>query len=253
MQRTATMFGALVLAMSAGALADDRNDRFTDDFPIEDCRFSSTGGNAFFILRPGRQLVYDNDACVAAGECEDFERLQITVLNRTRDVVLVDDGVRRTITTRVVEEREWENGRLHEVSRNFFAACGNGPMRDVYYFGEDVDEYEYVGGKVIVTHPGQWLAGRNGAEPGLIMPGGAFLLGARYYQEVAPGVALDRARHVAIDFEFRTGAGKFDDCVKVLETTPLEPDSESSKIYCPRVGLVQDDELVLQMILDPGA
>jgi hypothetical protein len=29
--------------------------------------------------------------------------------------------------------------------------------------------------------------------------------------------------------------------VEVTETTPLEPDSESVKIYCPEVGLVVDD------------
>ena len=43
----------------------------------------------------------------------------------------------------------------------------------------------------------------------------------------------------------RTAVGTFEDCVKVLETTPLEPGAESEKIYCPGVGLVQDDELKL--------
>jgi hypothetical protein len=125
-------------------------------------------------------------------------------------------------------------------------------MRDVYYFGEDVDVYEYDDGRVKVTHPGQWLAGKRGAEPGLIMPGGAFLLGARYYQEIAPRVALDRAIHTATDLEVETEAGEYDDCVEVRETTPLEPAAESVKVYCPGVGLVMDDELVLRMIIDPG-
>jgi hypothetical protein len=252
MSMRATMVGVIMLAASAGAAAADRKAEFTDEFPLEDCLFSSTGGNPYFILRPGRQLVYDNEACVADGGCDEFVRLQITVLDRTRDVVLVDDGVRRTIRTRVVEEREWENGALVEVSRNFFAACGTGPMRDVYYFGEDVDVYEYVDGAVQVTHPGQWLAGRNGAEPGIIIPGGAFLLGARYYQEIAPGVALDRAEHTALDLEVATEAGEFDDCVEVVETTPLEP-GDSVKVYCPNVGLVVDGDVVLRMIVDPGA
>lgn len=252
MSSRAIIVGALLLAASAGAAAKDRNTGFTDEFPVDDCRYSSTGGNPYFILRPGRQLIYDNEACVAAGECDEIERLQITVLNQTRDVVLADDGVQRTVRTRVVEEREWADGRLVERSRNFFAACGSGPMRDVYYFGEDVNVYEYVDGEVLVTHPGQWLAGRKGAEPGIIMPGGAFLLGARYYQEIAPGVALDRARHAAGDLEVETEAGKFDDCVEVVETSPLEPASESVKVYCPDVGLVVDGDLVLRMIVNPG-
>ena len=38
-------------------------------------------------------------------------------------------------------------------------------------------------------------------------------------------------------------AGNFDDCIEVTETTPLEPGSESTKVYCPGVGLVLDNEL----------
>jgi hypothetical protein len=249
-ERTLTL-GLLLLAMHSGAIAAPR-DGFTAEFPIEDCSFVTEGGNPYFILRPGRQLVYDNDDCVAAGDCDESERLQITVLNRTRDVVLWDDGVRRTIKTRVIEEREWQDGRLIEVSRNFYAACGAGRMRDVYYFGEEVDVYEYENGTVTVTHPGQWLAGRQGAEPGLIMPGGAFLLGARYYQEIAPGVALDRALHVALELDLASEAGRFDDCVKVVETTPLEPGAESVKHYCPGVGLFGDGDLVLKSVVNPG-
>jgi hypothetical protein len=49
----------------------------------------------------------------------------------------------------------------------------------------------------------------------------------------------------------QTSAGRFDDCVEVKETTPLEPGSESTKIYCPGVGLVADNELILNMVIDP--
>jgi hypothetical protein len=34
--------------------------------------------------------------------------------------------------------------------------------------------------------------------------------------------------------------------VRVVETTPLEPDAESEKVYCPEVGLVIDD--VVEMV-----
>lgn len=229
-------------------------DPFTREFPDDECQFRTTGGNTYFPLRPGLQRFYDNDECVASGECEEQEKLQITVTHRTRNITLRDDGVTRVIPTRIVEEREWENGRLIEVSRNFFAACGSGAMRDVYYFGEEVDVFEHLpNGTVKVTHPGQWRAGVKGAEPGLIMPGGAFLLGARYYQEIAPGVALDRAQHAALELDVENEVGQFDDCVKVIETTPLEPGSESKKVYCPRVGLVVDSDLVLKMVIDPGS
>jgi hypothetical protein len=240
-------------SLCSASIGAENELEFTDDFPDDECRFRPYGGSLYFPLRPGLQLFYDNNECFASGECDEQERLQITVTPHTKKVVLRDDGRTRVIFTRIVEEKEWKNEQLIEVSRNYYAACGAGRMRDVYYFGEDVDVFTYLpNGEVEVTHPGQWLAGRRGAEPGIIMPGGAFLLGARYYQEIAPGVALDRAEHVAIELDVQTAAGRFDDCVEVTETTPLEPDDESTKVYCPGVGLVADNELILNMVIDPG-
>ena len=169
------------LAYTAVAAAEPE---FTDEFPLEDCEFVTSGGNPFFKLKPGRQLYLSNQQCVATGECDELEELWITVLNETKTVVLKDDGRQRRITTRVVEERETADGELVEISRNFFATCR--PFNDVYYFGEEVDIYE--DGK-IVSHEGAWLAGKNRAEPGIIMPDSGFLLGSRYFQELAPGVA----------------------------------------------------------------
>jgi hypothetical protein len=153
---------------------------------------------------------------------------------------------KRVIATRVVEERETADGELVEISRNFFASCL--PNRDVFYFGEDVDIYE---DGEIVSHEGAWRAGRNGAEPGIIMPESAFILGQRYFQELAPGVALDRAEHIANDLEIDVPAGSFEDCVHVVETSPLEAGAESNKTYCPRVGMVRDGELELVAVFEP--
>jgi len=52
---------------------------------------------------------------------------------------------------------------------------------------------------------------------------------------------MDRAEHVEMGLEVTTDAGTFAGCVKILETTPLEPSAESEKIYCPEVGLVEDE------------
>ena len=98
-------------------------------------------------------------------------RLVIPVLNQAETV----DGV----TTRVVEERELEDGELVEISRNFFAICNRD--NSVFYFGEDVDFYE---NGVIVSHDGAGRAGVNGARAGILMPG-TLLLGARHFQGVA--------------------------------------------------------------------
>jgi hypothetical protein len=207
---------------------------FTSKFYLQDCQFQSTGSNPYFILQPGYQLVLEEEV---DGE---IERVQITVLDDTEPITVPGLG---TVTTRVVEEVESVGGNLVEVSRNFFAICGG--RNDAVYFGEDVDIYNPDGS---ITHEGEWRAGQPDgsglAEPGIIMPG-TFLLGSRYFQELADGIALDRADHVAMDFEVTTDAGTFSDCVQIIETSPLEPKSSSTKVYCRGIGLVNDDGVEL--------
>ena len=220
------VFGGLLLGLPRGVAAQDE---FTSSFRLQDCEFEARGANPHFLLEPERQLVYEG---------ED-EELFITVLEETERIRLPIGGRQRTVRTAVVEEREFHDGGLAEISRNFFALCDE--TSDLYYFGEEVDIYE---DGEIVSHEGAWRAGENGARPGILMPG-TFLLGSRYFQEVAPGVALDRAEHTAEGLEIETEAGSFHDCVEVTETTPLDPGSESVKIYCPGVGLVVDGDLTL--------
>lgn len=212
-------------ANSAVRVHAARDKEYTDEFRLQDCEFSSTGANPYFILRPGAQHVYEGT------EAGKRKRLTITVTNQTRQVAGVE--------TRVVEEREAENGQVIEVSRNYFAICK--PTNSVVYYGEEVDIYE--NGQV-VSHDGSWQAGSDSARPGLMMPG-TVLLGARYYQEVAPGVALDRAEIVSMDETVRTPAGTFRPALRILETTPLEPNARGYKYYAAGVGLVRDGVLKL--------
>jgi hypothetical protein len=154
----------------------------------------------------------------------------VTVLDETKVV----DGVE----TRVVEERESVNGQPIEISRNYFAISKR--TTDVFYFGEEVDMYKQ--GKV-VGHEGSWVSGVAGAHFGLAIPGTP-LLGARYYQEIAPKVAMDRAEIVSISEKLHTPAGEFVNCVKTEETSGVERAREM-KLYAPGVGLILDGELKL--------
>ena len=225
----------LVLALALASLPAFAA-QFTTDFDVERCTFAPDGRqNPYFSLHPGDQITLEGE-----DDGEEIE-VEITVTNDTRAITFqTPEGRTMTIQARVVVEREHVDGELVEVSRNWYSRCRQ--TNDVFYFGEAVDIYE--DGKV-VSHDGAWEAGKDGAQPGIIIPA-RFLLGSRYYQEVAPeGEALDRAHHVAMNLSFR-GAGKtFRDCVKVVETSPLEPGHESIKVYCPGVGLVKDNEAVL--------
>ena len=224
--------GGLAVALGLGMLDGPQ---YTRDFGLERCPHfvPNSGGNPYISLTPGHfvRLEGEHDG--------EFVELEITVFDETKRIDFRVGGERKVALTRVVEEREWADGELVEVSRNYFACCpGSG---DVFYFGEDVDIYE--DGKII-GHDGAWRAGEGGARPGLLMPQ-FFLMGSRYYQELAPNIALDRGEHVGAELVVKTPAGAFEDCVAVLETTPLEPDSESIKVYAPGVGLIRDDFLEL--------
>jgi hypothetical protein len=221
--RTVGLAAASVGLATAWTIAatGQTSDSWTQEFGWEKAELASRGTNPYFILEPGYAHVLEDGKV----------RLVVTVLPDTRNV----DG----IETRVVEERETKDGQLVEVSRNFFAISTR--TNSVFYFGEEVDEYE--GGR-ITGHPGAWLAGQNGARAGLMMPGVA-LLRARYYQEIAPRVAMDRAEIVSLTDTLKTPAGTFTSVLRIVETTPLEPGVSESKYYARGVGLIRDGSLTL--------
>lgn len=224
------VFLSLLLAALAGAglatsVQAPSKSGWADTFAVDKKDFVSAGSNTYFRLEPGYRLKFEGR--------EGLSRvtLLITVLEETKLV----DGVE----TRIVEERESKGGKLVEVSRNYFAF--NTADRGVYYFGEEVDIYR--DGKII-AHEGAWESGKAGARFGLMIPGQA-VLGARYYQEFAPGVAMDRAEIAALHETLKTPAGEFKDCLKVAETTPLEKGAKEYKLYAPGIGLIKDASLLL--------
>jgi hypothetical protein len=191
-----------------------------ETFSVNKADLAPTGTNPYLPIQPGRmlKLAHGND------------RLTVSILRDTKTV----DGV----TAGVMEEREEKDGQLIEISRNFFATDRN--TGDVYYFGEDVDNYR--DGKII-SHDSAWLAGVKGARFGLMVPGKP-KVGDRFYQEIAPRVALDRVEVVSVDETVKTPAGTFLHCLHLRETTPLETDV-SHKYYAPGVGMIKDDEFEL--------
>ena len=158
---------------------------------------------------------------------EDGEliHLEITVLNETEDVA--------GITTRVMEEAEWVDGELEEISRNFFAQEDGGT---VCYFGEDVEIYE---DGVVVSNEGEWRAGVGGNLPGIIIPGNP-QIGNVYANEFAPGVAEDQAEVIDFGEEIVVPAGTFDDTITIEECNPLEDAEKDTKVFVRDLGIAID-------------
>lgn len=211
----------MIFGLFGTGCLDAQDDSFRSDFNLSERTLVSTGRNEYFILEPGYQLILE----------DRFTKLTITVLDETKKV--------NGIITRVVEEKEWIRGNIYEVSRNFFAI--DKETNDVFYFGEEVDFYR--DGKV-TDHYGAWLAGEDGAMAGLIMPG-EISLGMKYYQELAPNVAMDRAEIISINDNLDTPAGTFSKCLTTKEGTALNFREVEFKTYAPVIGLIQDQSLLL--------
>jgi hypothetical protein len=194
---------------------------------VDKGKLANVGRSPFFVLVPGFQIHL----------AEDDEKVVITVTDETEVV----DGVE----TRVVEERETKGDEVVEISRNFFAI--DKATGDVYYFGEDVDDYK--DGEV-AGHGGAWRSGVDGAKFGLIMPGKP-RVGDKYYQEIAPKKAMDRAEVVELNAELATPFKKFTRVLRTRETTPLNPREVSEKWYAAGIGMIGDEGLRLVKVMDP--
>jgi len=256
-----------IVLMASTAVAGAKNLKdveITDQFPLQRCIdtvglvTSCVGAdcNQYLPLIVGRAWELDNSGC---DDCDEAEAVTVTILN---DTEMVGGQL-----TRVLEELESEEGEISERSFNFVNQCPN--TQDVYYWGEDVcvssDSDSALDEPPFADHVdceaigmafggGAWRAGLDGARPGILFPGGAFLLGARYFQELA-----DNARDWATNAESGLTVddpanGDFEDCVLVLDRNLLEdPKSKEAgdeKIYCPGIGIVRDEELELASCTD---
>ncbi len=216
---------ATVLVPSLTFAQEAKDDGWTDSFPIDSYTMVSKGQNRYWSIKPGRYVVLGDIGPSGS------EFVVISVLDETE---MVDN-----IETRVIEEREYKNGKLAEVSRNFFAMAKE--TKDIFYFGEDVDDYENGN---IIGHSGEWRAGVDGARAGLYMPSDP-VVGMRYYMEFHPGGAMDRAEIFETNATVETPAGTFKQTLIITESSPLEPGDESYKRYAPGVGMIFDDGLEL--------
>lgn len=183
--------------------------------------FTTVSTNPYFPMEVGDQWSYE-------GEEDGVPvSLLITVLGETRLV----DGV----TTRVIEEREWEDEELLEVSWNYYVQAGDGT---ICYFGEDVDIYE----EDEVIHEGAWCADEPQNAPGIFMPADP-KPGMKYPMELAPGIAEDEGTIVGIG-PVTVPFDAFTETIRVREFNPLDG-GKGYKVFAAGTGLIVDGPLEL--------
>jgi hypothetical protein len=188
--------------------------------------------NPFFPLPVGQQVVLEGE------EGGQHLLVRITALDEIETVV----GVR----TRVIEEYESKDGRVVEVSRNFFAQAQDGT---VCYFGENVDIYDGAGN--VTSHSGSWRAGVDTNRPGIFMLP-SLEVGLAFQQEIAPGIAEDQSQVIAVGERTEVPAGIFEDTATLRDGSPLDGGT-GDKIYARGIGLIVDGSARLTRYSSPSA
>lgn len=179
--------------------------------------FSTEITNKYLSLPVGTTFVYESQTD------EGLERVEIEITGETKNVMGVE--------TLVYRDKVWVDNVIHEDTRDYMAQHRNG---DVWYFGEDVDNYSK--GKLI-HHGGSWHAGENGALPGIVVKANP-KVGDSYQQEYYPGEAEDMVDVLSLDETVTVPYGTFTNCLKTFDWSPLDPSSLENKYYCPEARTV---------------
>jgi len=179
--------------------------------------------NVWFPLKPGKQLVYDGETKGEDGLIR--HRVVFTVTDLTKVV----DGVRSA----VVWDRDYNDGKLVETELAFFAQDNDG---NVWHFGQYPEEYEE--GKFVAAPA--WIAGQEGARPGISMRAEPRVGTSDYSQGLGPKVNwTDRARVSKTGQKTCVPAGCYQDVLVTDENTRDEPDAHQLKYYARGVGNVR--------------
>jgi hypothetical protein len=188
---------------------------------IDQANFTTTIDNPYSPLVPGTTFTY----LTPDGAIKDV----FAVTHDTR----VIDGV----TCVQVHDSVYTDGVLTEDTLDFFAQDREG---NVWYFGENTAEFE---NGLFATIAGSFLSGINNDKPGIIMKAHP-APGDFYRQEFSLGNAEDYAETLNLTSRVLVPYGRFNNCLKSQETTPLEPDALEDKYYASGVGNILTVDLV---------
>ena len=136
------------------------------------------------------------------------------------------------VETVIIEDRDFIDGKLREVTLDYFAQGDDGV---VYYFGEDVDVYNKKG--KIIGHEGAWLFGVNTNQLGKIVPANP-KVGDRFQAENVPGITREDDEVVSISETVTVPTGTFTSVLKIKET--LSDGEIEFKYYAPGVGVIKE-------------
>ena len=176
--------------------------------------------NPWFPLNPGSRWHYRG--VDSGGRFTDNMR----VTHRTKKI----EGVRVTVVHDVVRK----HGKPREVTNDFYAQDHH---RNIWYFGENTRELDRHGH--VTSREGSFRAGRNGARPGVLIPGHP-KVGQKARQEFYKGHAEDHFRVLDVNARVSTPYVSSNHAVRTREWSPLEPRVRDNKWYVHGVGDVKE-------------
>jgi len=189
---------------------------------LDPAHFVTVIDNPYFPLPVGRQLVYTG--------VKDGQTQTDTVIVTDQQKVILD------ISATVVSDIATHDGTVLERTFDFYAQDDQG---NVWYLGEDTTHF-LPNGKADTS--GSFLAGVNGAQPGIIMEAAPQIPDA-YRQECFAGQAEDTAWVVGTSGSVDVPYGRVRDVLTTLEATRLEPGAYDEKVYGPGIGIVSEKSL----------
>ena len=179
--------------------------------------------NRWTPFTPGMQFVTEGGATV------DGERIRRRVVFTVTDLTKVIDGVRSV----VVWDRDYNNDVLVEAELAYFAQDDDG---NVWQMGQYPEEYE--DGKLADTPA--WIAGLEGAKPGLLMRAEPKTGTPDYSQGWGPAVEYaDRGKVIKTGQKTCVTTGCYEDVLLIQEWDEADPAAKQLKYYAPNVGNVR--------------
>ncbi len=199
--------------------------------------FAEPKANPWFPLEPGATKLHREAGAGAEAESST------TAVHGPGPTIL-------GVATVAVLDEAFEADRLVERTLDYYATDQDG---NVWYFGEDVTNFRYdeAGTLIGTDSKSAWLAGVDGAMPGILLSG-APVPGLTLFQEHAPQAeATDYAEVVATGLALTVAAGSFTDVVQTFEASTSEPDLREFKYYAPGIGLIRAEEELSPERSDP--
>jgi hypothetical protein len=188
---------------------------------LDPADFVAVVDNPYFPLPVGRTLVY-------TGVKDGQTQTDTVIVTDQRKVIL---GISAAVVSDIAHD-----GAVLEKTFDYYAQDDKG---NVWYMGEDTTAF-LPNGKTDTS--GSFLAGVDGAEPGIIMEAHPQIPEA-YRQECFTGRAEDTAWVVGTTGSVRVPYGTVRHVLTTLEATRIEPGLYDKKVYGPGIGIVSEESL----------